>query len=109
MDTKEKDAEYLEGSSSDGIETQTHTMGFDPKSTKKLLRKIDVHLIPFLALLYLLSFLECRCSWVHFNRVHMLTILADVDLMHFDLFRQLTNYVVVLTLAMRVWLDLNGI
>jgi len=31
---------------------------FTEKETKALLRKIDVHLIPFLSLLYLLSFLE---------------------------------------------------
>ena len=31
---------------------------FDTKQTKTLLRKIDYHLIPFLSLLYLLSFLE---------------------------------------------------
>lgn len=32
--------------------------GFDEKATKTLLRKIDWTLIPFLALLYLLSFLD---------------------------------------------------
>jgi hypothetical protein len=31
---------------------------YDTKQTKALLRKIDRHLIPFLSLLYLLSFLE---------------------------------------------------
>jgi hypothetical protein len=31
---------------------------YDTKQTKALLRKLDVHLIPFLSLLYLLSFLE---------------------------------------------------
>lgn len=31
---------------------------FTEKETKALLRKIDIHLIPFLSLLYLLSFLE---------------------------------------------------
>lgn len=31
---------------------------FDTKSTKRLLRKIDFALIPFLSLLYLLSFLD---------------------------------------------------
>jgi len=50
------DADFYEGNSSDGIEATT--LGFDPKSTKRLLRKIDLHLIPFLALLYLLSFLD---------------------------------------------------
>jgi hypothetical protein len=34
------------------------TTSFDEKATKRLLRKIDWHLIPFLALLYLLSFLD---------------------------------------------------
>jgi MFS family permease len=34
------------------------TAGWDAVSTKKLLRKIDLALIPFLALLYLLSFLD---------------------------------------------------
>lgn len=33
---------------------------FDGKATKRLLRKMDIRLIPFLALLYLLSFLD-RC------------------------------------------------
>jgi hypothetical protein len=31
---------------------------FDTKATKRLLRKMDIRLIPFLALLYLLSFLD---------------------------------------------------
>jgi hypothetical protein len=34
------------------------TSTFTDKETKALLRKIDIHLIPFLSLLYLLSFLE---------------------------------------------------
>jgi len=34
------------------------SVGFDDKATTRLLRKIDLHLIPFLALLYLLSFLD---------------------------------------------------
>jgi hypothetical protein len=33
-------------------------VSFDTKATKRLLRKMDVRLIPFLALLYLLSFLD---------------------------------------------------
>jgi hypothetical protein len=57
MENKEKnEAELYEGNSSDGVEVTT--VGFDPKSTKRLLRKIDMRLIPFLALLYLLSFLD---------------------------------------------------
>jgi len=39
----------------DSIETATP---WDEVATKKLLRRIDLHLIPFLALLYLLSFLD---------------------------------------------------
>lgn len=31
---------------------------FDNKATSRLLRKMDTHLLPFLALLYLLSFLD---------------------------------------------------
>ncbi|KAH7021930.1 major facilitator superfamily transporter [Ilyonectria destructans] len=48
--------------SSHGIEVEYSSdpdrSGFDQVSTKKLLRKIDWTLIPFLALLYLLSFLD---------------------------------------------------
>jgi hypothetical protein len=38
---------------------------FDAKATKRLLRKMDIRLIPFLALLYLLSFLDryVSSSW----------------------------------------------
>ena len=46
----EKPTVYL----SDGAESN----GWDLQSTKKLVRRIDYHLIPFLALLYLLSFLD---------------------------------------------------
>lgn len=57
MDTKGKnETELYEGNSSDGVEVAS--VGFDTKSTKRLLRKIDMRLIPFLALLYLLSFLD---------------------------------------------------
>lgn len=38
--------------------SSTHNLGFDEKATKKLIRKIDLVLLPFLALLYLLSFLD---------------------------------------------------
>ncbi|KAF2456668.1 major facilitator superfamily transporter [Lineolata rhizophorae] len=40
------------------IEANAGSVGYDEKSTRRLLRKIDVVLIPFLALLYLLSFLD---------------------------------------------------
>jgi len=39
-------------------ETQDNHVSFDTKATKRLLRKMDIRLIPFLALLYLLSFLD---------------------------------------------------
>jgi hypothetical protein len=38
--------------------SSSQEMGFDEKHTKKLIRKIDWALLPFLALLYLLSFLD---------------------------------------------------
>lgn len=34
------------------------SLGYDEKATKRLVRKVDVVLLPFLALLYLLSFLD---------------------------------------------------
>lgn len=45
--------EILESASS-----SSQDLGFDMKATKKLIRKIDYTLLPFLALLYLLSFLD---------------------------------------------------
>jgi hypothetical protein len=42
---------------------QEQHASFDDKATKRLLRKMDIRLIPFLALLYLLSFLD---RWVQF-------------------------------------------
>lgn len=34
------------------------SQGFDEKATKKLVRRLDWHLIPFLSLIYLLCFLD---------------------------------------------------
>jgi hypothetical protein len=48
-ETHEKDAVEIASTPSNGSDTQ----GFDEKQTKKLLRKLDIHLVPFLALLYL--------------------------------------------------------
>lgn len=48
----EKDQVVMVEDTLDGAEE------FDTKSTKRLLRKIDLALIPFLSLLYLLSFLD---------------------------------------------------
>lgn len=39
-------------------QTQDDHVSFDTKATRRLLRKMDIRLIPFLALLYLLSFLD---------------------------------------------------
>ena len=38
--------------------TTVESAGWDPTATKSLIRKIDLRLIPFLAFLYLLSFLD---------------------------------------------------
>lgn len=42
----------------ENAQTQENHVSFDTKATKRLLRKMDIRLIPFLALLYLLSFLD---------------------------------------------------
>jgi hypothetical protein len=53
-DTKEAGkVENLESASS-----SSDDLGFDAKATSRLIRKIDFTLLPFLALLYLLSFLD---------------------------------------------------
>ena len=36
----------------------SESLGYDEKATKRLVRKVDLRLLPFLALLYLLSFLD---------------------------------------------------
>lgn len=47
------------GKTVEDIDSQSvEAAGWDESTTKKLIRKIDVRLIPFLALLYLLSFLD---------------------------------------------------
>jgi len=42
----------------DAFVEEAYQSTYDALQTKRLLRKIDWHLIPFLSLLYLLSFLE---------------------------------------------------
>jgi Major Facilitator Superfamily len=49
---EESEFEVIESSSN------SRELGYDEKQTKKLVRKIDWSLLPFLALLYLLSFLD---------------------------------------------------
>ena len=50
---KEDPVMMLESASS-----SDHNLGFDEKMTAKLVRKIDWYLVPFLSLLYLLSYLD---------------------------------------------------
>lgn len=40
------------------IDDKKQELAFDPKETKRILRKVDIRLIPVLALLYLLAFLD---------------------------------------------------
>ncbi|KAI8941695.1 hypothetical protein NX059_002905 [Plenodomus lindquistii] len=40
------------------VEGEIESQAFDPCATKKLLRKLDWHLIPFMSLIYLLCFLD---------------------------------------------------
>jgi hypothetical protein len=49
-----EDVETVETASNSSQEA----VGFDKKTTKRLIRKMDWALLPFLALLYLLSFLD---------------------------------------------------
>lgn len=53
----EKNAGVLDVSASDSVES-IEAQGFDEARTKKLVRKLDWHLIPFLSLIYLLCFLD---------------------------------------------------
>jgi len=42
------------GDTSDALSVQVgESQGWDPKSTKALLRKLDWHIIPFMSLIYL--------------------------------------------------------
>ncbi|KAH7145986.1 major facilitator superfamily transporter [Dactylonectria macrodidyma] len=70
--------------SGDGIEVEYSSdpdrSGFDQVSTKKLLRKIDWTLIPFLALLYLLSFLDRT----NISNARLARIEADLGLAGLD-------------------------
>ncbi|KAG0633986.1 major facilitator superfamily domain-containing protein [Tuber brumale] len=56
--TIEKDAKHIDGAVTPDSLESSDVACFDEKRTKKLLRKLDWHLVPFLALLYLLSFLD---------------------------------------------------
>jgi hypothetical protein len=51
--TRETSTEKAVGISSPNSEEYVETQGFDEKATKRMIRKIDWNLIPFLALIYL--------------------------------------------------------
>lgn len=53
-----KEAKHVDGAVTPDSLESSDGASFDEKRTKKLLRKLDWHLVPFLALLYLLSFLD---------------------------------------------------
>ena len=55
---KHADSERIENAAGGSLSDAEVAGGFDALRTKKLLRKIDWMLIPFLAFLYLLSFLD---------------------------------------------------
>lgn len=44
---------YFIADQTEGISSTDELPAFDAKATKRLLRKLDYHLVPFLALLYL--------------------------------------------------------
>ncbi|KAK5000122.1 hypothetical protein LTR66_000947 [Elasticomyces elasticus] len=56
VDLKKAGIERIEAV--DSSQVSLEPAGFDEKATKRLLRKMDMALLPFLALLYLLSFLD---------------------------------------------------
>jgi hypothetical protein len=56
------DVDFVESGSNSSRE-----IGFDAKQTKALVRKLDWALLPFLALLYLLSFLD-RSTYIFLTR-----------------------------------------
>ncbi|CUS13534.1 unnamed protein product [Tuber aestivum] len=56
--TIEKEVKHVDGAITPDSLESSDAASFDEKRTKKLLRKLDWHLVPFLALLYLLSFLD---------------------------------------------------
>ena len=58
--TASMQVETVEKATAKGVEypSTVESAGWDTAATKKLIRKIDLRLIPFLAFLYLLSFLD---------------------------------------------------
>lgn len=60
---------------------QEEHVSFDEKATKRLLRKMDIRLIPFLALLYLLSFLD---RYVELTWNATTTAVVELSLLYAD-------------------------
>ncbi|KAF2868157.1 high-affinity nicotinic acid transporter [Massariosphaeria phaeospora] len=58
MDEKKIPVETAVAASSDILVGDVEPQGFDAKATKKLLRRQDWHIIPFMSLIYLLCFLD---------------------------------------------------
>lgn len=56
-------SDKIEASKVENVPVGEDGVPLTPKQTKALLRKLDRHLIPFLSLLYLLSFLEYVSSF----------------------------------------------
>lgn len=56
-ETEKEKASYHEDASPARVEQAFQHDDFDPVEHKRILRKIDWHLLPFVSLLYLLSFL----------------------------------------------------
>ncbi|KAG8624752.1 hypothetical protein KVT40_007819 [Elsinoe batatas] len=55
---KEKEDGGVDHLNNSSGNTSDEDLGFDEKATKRMIRKMDMRLLPFLALLYLLSFLD---------------------------------------------------
>jgi hypothetical protein len=53
MSEKKVDTTMIAGESPDITAGDVEPQGFDAAATKKLLRKLDWHLIPFMSLIYL--------------------------------------------------------
>lgn len=58
IETHGKKEVGAEVENSESASASSQEIGFDKKATSRLIRKIDWTLLPFLALLYLLSFLD---------------------------------------------------
>jgi hypothetical protein len=55
MSEEKKSGEFVVSTTPDLSTGEVESQGFDHAATKKLLRKLDWHVIPFMSLIYLLS------------------------------------------------------